>query len=75
MTRPLGLGIGIGLNRRRGGPPPVITRLTSAEIGPYVAGDLPTDAYVPGTYVSTAGDIARAASARRGRSTARRGTR
>jgi hypothetical protein len=39
-----------------GGPsvPPVITRVTPAVIGPYVAGDLPTDAYVPGTYFSTA---------------------
>jgi hypothetical protein len=52
----LGIGIGIGLNRRRG-VPPVITRLTPAEIGPYVAGDLPNDAYVPGTYASTAGAI------------------
>jgi hypothetical protein len=43
-----------------GGPsvPQVITRVTPAVIGPYVAGDLPTDAYAPGTYFSTAGDIA-----------------
>ena len=53
----LGIGIGIGWNQRRRGDPPVITRLTAAVIGPYADGDLPTDAYAPGTYDSTAGTI------------------
>ena len=37
---------------------PAITLVSSAVIGPYEVGDLPTDAYTPGTYASSAGTIA-----------------
>ena len=53
----LGLALALGARHHGAGDPPVITRVTPAVVGPYVDGDLPTDAYVPGTYDSTAGDI------------------
>jgi len=53
----LSLGIGIGLTPARR-TAQIITRASSPTFGPYVAGDTPEDEYTPGTYASSAGDIA-----------------
>jgi len=53
----ISLGIGIGLNPTRR-TAQIITRVSSPTFGPYEAGDTPEDEYTPGTYASSAGDIA-----------------